>query len=129
MTGGVEHERHWSVEEANEALVWVAGRIARLRALVERLTAPGVEDVLTELVAQPGGGYPGREIAAAQVELMLGLQELEEAEIVVRDLDKGIIDFPALRDGDEVYLCWVHGEHGVTHWHDPAAGFLGRRPL
>ena len=48
----------------------------------------------------------------------------------MRDLDRGLVDFPALRDGREVYLCWVESEEeGVAFWHDLDAGYGGREPL
>ena len=43
--------------------------------------------------------------------------------IVVRDVDRGLIDFPAIRDGEEVYLCWELGENAVSWWHELDAGF------
>ena len=49
--------------------------------------------------------------------------------MVVRDLERGLIDFPSLLDGDEVYLCWLLDEPSVGHWHAVEAGFGGRRPL
>ena len=52
-----------------------------------------------------------------------------EAGIVLRDIDRGLIDFPAIVDGREVYLCWELGEDEVDYWHDPDAGFGGRQPL
>ena len=55
--------------------------------------------------------------------------ELRELEVVLRDLDRGLLDFPSLRDGREVYLCWQEGEDGIGFWHEPDAGFGGRRPL
>ena len=50
-------------------------------------------------------------------------------DIVLRDADRGLVDFPSIRDGEEVYLCWQAGEPRVAWWHDPDAGFPGRRPL
>jgi hypothetical protein len=47
----------------------------------------------------------------------------------VRDIDRGLVDFPALIAGREVYLCWVDDEPAVAHWHEIEAGFRGRRPL
>ena len=55
--------------------------------------------------------------------------ELRELEVVLRDLDRGLVDFPSLRDGREVYLCWQEGEDEIGFWHEPDAGFGGRRPL
>jgi hypothetical protein len=76
-----------------------------------------------------GGAWPGSEQAEAAVEIALGFEQLEELDIVVRDLERGLIDFPAVIDGREVYLCWLLDEPSVTHWHAIEAGFAGRRPL
>jgi hypothetical protein len=59
-------------------------------------------------------------------EALVGLRELE---VVLRDLERGLVDFPALRDGREVYLCWEEGEEQIAFWHEPDAGFAGRRPI
>ena len=50
-------------------------------------------------------------------------------EIVLRDLERGLIDFPAIREGREVYLCFEEGEDEIGYWHDPETGFDGREPL
>ena len=47
----------------------------------------------------------------------------------MRDIDRGLIDFPAIRDGAEVYLCWLVDEDEIGFWHERDAGFAGRRPL
>jgi hypothetical protein len=57
------------------------------------------------------------------------LAELEEQGIVLRDPDRGLIDFRALHSGREVLLCWQLGEEGLGWWHLPEDGFAGRRPL
>ena len=57
------------------------------------------------------------------------LAELQRLDIVLRDVDRGLIDFPTLREGREAYLCWQEGEEEVAFWHDPEAGYGGRRPL
>ena len=48
---------------------------------------------------------------------------------MLRDLDRGLIDFPAVRDGEEVYLCWEEGEDEIGFWHELDAGHAGRQPL
>jgi hypothetical protein len=55
--------------------------------------------------------------------------ELRRREVVLRDLQRGLVDFPAMRDGHEVYLCWEEGEDEIGYWHDLEAGYGGRRPL
>lgn len=58
------------------------------------------------------------------------LQELSELGILVKDIESGLIDFPTLRDGREVYLCWRLGEgERIGWWHEIEAGFAGRQPL
>jgi hypothetical protein len=57
------------------------------------------------------------------------LEALSESGIVLRDIDRGLVDFPAIQDGREVYLCWELGEDEVSFWHDISSGYRGREPL
>ena len=125
----MEHEHHWTVEDANAALDRLAPFIHGLRDHLQTLRTPEASQRFAEAAALPGGGYPGRELAQATINLALGLHRLDDEDIVVRDLERGLIDFPALRDGREVYLCWLCGEPEITHWHEIGTGFAGRRPL
>jgi hypothetical protein len=71
---------------------------------------------------------PGSEPAVA-FDVTEALAELEEEGIVLRDPERGLIDFTALHNGREVLLCWQLGEEDLTWWHFPEDGFAGRRPL
>src|SRR5687768_17192511 len=101
------HERHWTAAQANAMRSWVARHVERLRAARDRLVASEGYATALEHAAQVGGGTPGPEDARAALELVLVAQAFDRLDIVVRDLDRGLIDFPALRDGEEVYLCWL----------------------
>jgi hypothetical protein len=127
----VRHERHYTLEQANATRPWVAERVRRLADARGRLIAVGggVERALKALDPSVGGAYPGREAARALVELSRALAELEALDIVVRDVERGLVDFPALRDGEEVYLCWLIDEPAIEFWHGLDAGFAGRRRL
>jgi hypothetical protein len=125
----VKHARHYTLEEANAALGWVADTIGRLRSARKGLGDEEAREALSEAGPQNGGGTPGRVVSEAFLELRAALTGLQEAEVVLRDLDRGLVDFPALRDGREVYLCWVEGEDEIGYWHDLEAGFAGREPL
>jgi len=125
----VKHSRHYSVEQANAALPWVAERIERLRAAREGFSDEDAREALGEATAGNGGGEPGKVVSEAFLELQAAAAELDAVEVVVRDLDRGLVDFPALRDGKEVYLCWEEGEDEIGYWHDTDAGFAGRQPL
>jgi hypothetical protein len=119
------HRRHWTREQANELLPVVEATVRRLRDTHRSLVARGVtiDDV------ESGGAWPGREHARESVAMALGFERLERLDIVVRDLERGLVDFPALMDGHEVYLCWLLDEPTITHWHAIESGFAGRRPL
>jgi hypothetical protein len=126
----MRHERHYTVEEAGSALEPVADLLARMRQARDRLTDAETREALSEAAPTNGGGRPGRVVSEAFLELRAAAGELQAMEVVLRDLDRGLVDFPALIDGREVYLCWVETEEdGIDYWHDLDAGFPGRRPL
>jgi len=131
--------RFFTEEEANEALEVV-------RPLVERLVAArrGFVHVAGRLeqvegqVAGNGGGLDPERVrelqekaaeAGAEVAVLVG--ELEAAGVQVKDLDQGLIDFPARHPESEetVLLCWHLGEDDVQYWHGLEEGFAGRKPL
>ncbi len=129
--------RHFTPEEANEAL-------ARVRPLVERMVARRSahaaalerQEELEGRIRGNGGGIPPAVLAeaAAEVEREAGalaqlVDEIAEQGAQVKDLDEGLIDFPARRGGETVLLCWKLGEHEIRYWHRVEDGFAGRRPL
>ena len=129
--------RFFTPEEANEAL-------ARVRPLVERMVAARrmlleVQRRQAELVARVasnGGGLspPDVSAVAAEVqqtsaELVAVVEELQELGVQVKDLDRGLVDFPCLYRGREVLLCWELGEDEVAYWHGAEEGYAGRKPL
>ena len=123
------HERHYTLDEASELLPRVVELIARLRTARDQLGDREAREALTEAGPTNGGGEPGRTVSEAFVQLRDAVAELQELEVVLRDLDRGLLDFPSLRDGREVYLCWQDGEDAIRFWHEPEAGFAGRRPI
>ena len=123
------HDRHYTLEEAAAVLPQVEELIRRLRSARERLTDREAREALSAAAPTNGGGEPGRSVSEGFLALRDTLIELRELEVVLRDLEKGLVDFPAMRDGREVYLCWQEGEDEIAFWHEPDAGFSGRRPL
>jgi hypothetical protein len=127
--GSGTHERHYTVAEANALLPTVKPLLRKLRDAKDELTDSEAHELLSETAPANGGGGPGRQVGEAFLEVRRLLGTLQEAGIVVRDIDRGLIDFPAIRDGEEVYLCWELGEDAVEHWHDLESGYRGRRHL
>jgi hypothetical protein len=123
------HRRHWTVEQANALLPFVGDTVRRVRDARRSLVDRGYDSGLAERAEQTGGAWPGREHAGDELAVTLGFAQLELLDVVVRDLERGLVDFPSLIDGREVYLCWLLDEPAVGHWHGVDAGFAGRRKL
>jgi hypothetical protein len=68
-----------------------------------------------------------REKVAEQLSQMV--DEIQQTGCLVKDLDSGLVDFPSLRGGEKVYLCWKLGEERIGYWHGIEEGFAGRKPL
>ena len=129
--------RHFTPDEANAAL-------AEVRPLVERMVearrshAAALErqEELEGHIRGNGGGIPPATLAEAAAEvdaegrkLTRIVDELGELGVQVKDPDEGLVDFPALRRGETVLLCWKLGEDEIRYWHGLEDGFAGRRPL
>jgi hypothetical protein len=125
----VRHRRHYTLDEARARRGWVAARVRAAQAAVRVLSSARTRAALAALDPADGGGWPGRDAAEAMLRLQRALAELHGADIVVRDVARGLVDFPALRDDGEVYLCWLVDEPEIAFWHELDAGFGGRRPL
>jgi hypothetical protein len=123
------HERHFTREEANAALPSLRPLLQRLRDAKDLLTDEEAHEVLSDAAPGNGGGEAGVQVGESFLEVQRLLAALQEAGIVLRDIDRGLVDFPAIMDGREVYLCWELGEDAVDHWHDRESGFGGREPL
>lgn len=129
--------RHFTPEQANAAL-------GAVRPLVQELVghrraqqrAQKSRKDLSEKIAGNGGGIDARRIADAEaaveharVAIARCVNRIHGLGAIVKDLDTGLVDFPALRHGEEVLLCWRLGEPEVAHWHGLDEGFAGRRAL
>ena len=130
--------RHFTPEEANAALAEVApARRADGRACGARTSRRSRrQEELEGRIRGNGGGIPPATLAAAAAEVESEARELARAidAIVehgaqVKDIDEGLIDFPALRGGETVLLCWRLGEDEIRYWHTVEDGFAGRREL
>lgn len=129
--------RHFTLEEANALVPWLEEQFARLVPRRDELAAQ--QERLIHLLRQRrSNGHSSKEedIVEAQRaadrltrELQDELRVISDRGILVRDLGRGLVDFPSLREGREVYLCWVRGEERIDYWHETHTGFAGRQPL
>ena len=123
------HDRHFTVAEANSLLAHLEEVLGELRDARDRLTDAELHEILSGAAPANGGGQPGRDVGEAFLRVRGLLMGLQEAGLIVRDIDRGLVDFPAVRDGREVYLCWQGGEEEVRFWHELEGGFGNRHPL
>jgi hypothetical protein len=123
------HERHFTREEANALLPQLSALLTQLREAKDELTDSEAHEALAEAAPTNGGGEEGRQVGVAFLEVRRLLEAVERSGIVLRDIDRGLVDFPALIDEREVYLCWELGEDEVDFWHDLEGGYGGREPL
>ena len=130
-------ERYFTAEEANDALHEVRPLTEELvehrRALVE---LQELQLSLTQRIAGNGGNVEPRKLRELQERLdeeVAGIARcvarIHEAGALVKDLDQGLVDFPARREGEDVLLCWRLGEDEIGYWHGLEEGFSGRKPL
>ncbi len=130
--------RHFTLQEAEELLP----RIEQLiRTAVEaRSEAAGHEGALervTSRITYMGGveidpaDYAQRKWLkrSAEVALQQAAEEIHAAGVLIKDIEIGLVDFPALLDGREVLLCWKLGEPRIDHWHGVEEGFGSRKPI
>ena len=122
----------FTVEEANALLPAVRRIVAQIaRAHRELLTDREAARRAAEGAELGGGFMPGGgRYVAALVRLSEGAGELEALGVQLKDFARGLIDFPTLRDGRVVLLCWELGEGDrIEWWHEVEAGYAGRQPL
>jgi len=122
-------ERLFTREEANLLLPRLRPLLERAREVSAVLGDRERQKRLRSVTVGNGGGEAAREMMAEGDELSRLVAEMRDLGVVVRDPSTGLVDFPAERDGEPVFLCWRMDEDEVAHWHDRDSGFAGRQPL
>jgi hypothetical protein len=129
--------RYFTLDEANDALDELRSvaeeMVARRHELVE---AQARRAALGAQVGGNGGDLTPSDFAEADAELEGAatalarcVERIQAAGVLVKDLDQGLLDFPALREGEEILLCWQVGEDDIRYWHGLEEGFAGRKPV
>jgi hypothetical protein len=122
----------FSIEEANALLPTVRRLLKNIQATHARVAAYREQAKHAAAGAElGGGGMPGGEAyVRSLLKLASGVGQLEALGVQLKDYERGLIDFPSLRDGRVVLLCWQLGEGDqLEWWHDVDTGFAGRQPL
>jgi hypothetical protein len=124
-----QFEKHYTRDEARALLPQIRkwfGRIAELHADLQKF-----EERLGELMSR--GADLGGEVVNTWVRTVADLEavfwEFQRREIQVKDVERGLVDFPAIIGGKEVFLCWEQDEEDIEFWHELEAGYAGRERL
>jgi len=124
-------------DEANRLLPTLEPLMRRLQAKRQELRQRerGLEEFRTR-ASRDGGVMPGSDVSETRgeaarllTEIREEVQEIESWGCVVKDLERGLVDFLARRGREQVYLCWHLGETEIRYWHGLQEGFAGRKPL
>jgi hypothetical protein len=130
--------RYFTLAEAQSLVPMLEERLRRAIALKDSLAqAAGELQAESERIRMAGGALVDREKLletvsrrdTAAAHLRDVLESIQESGCLVKDLDIGLLDFPAMFRGEEVCLCWKLGEPEIRFWHGLSEGFRGRKPI
>lgn len=123
--------RYFTVDEANALLPTLLPHVETIVRAWQRLTDSHAE-IVAILDRAPRGDLGGPALSAAAAQIVRAQNALffiQSHGVELKDPATGLLDFPAMRGGVAVYLCWRFGEPRVAHWHPTETGVAGRRPL
>ena len=125
-----EEFRVFTLIEARSLIPTLRRLLSRMRKSRDRLLDLRVEIDLARENARYGGGSPfGPLYLKHMLEFTEAIQEIQALGVQVKDLGKGLVDFPYEYEGRIVFLCWKPDEDEINWWHETDAGFAGRQPL
>jgi hypothetical protein len=122
-----QFRKHYTREEARALLPQIRQWLARLNGLRKDLER--MDQRMAGLAGNDQGGDTVNQWIRTIADTQNVLSEFQRREIFIKDLDRGLIDFPAILSGREVFLCWESDEEDVEFWHDLESGYGGRERL
>ena len=122
--------RYFTLQEANEALQTIRPLMDEVQAIRQKIvsTQPEAWTAIEKSVGNGGNRTLSRLVQDFE-KLDALVHRIQDTGALIKDINIGLMDFPALRDGQEVYLCWQYGEGEIAFWHEVDAGFAGRQPI
>jgi hypothetical protein len=124
------YPRYFSLEQANQLLEVITPLVAEMIAIRNTILEfqPKLETVLNKAVNN-GGSLISAEALNAFEALKNVIYKVQQYDVFVKDVNSGLIDFPSIRDGEVVFLCWQFGEDQIEYWHELEEGYQGRKPV
>jgi hypothetical protein len=121
---------YFTLQEANETLVTIRPLMDEVQTIRQKILANQPEAWPALEKSAGNGGNRALSNMVQDFEKFDALVHLiQDTGVLIKDINIGLLDFPALRDEREVYLCWQYGEGEIAFWHEVEAGFAGRQPI
>ena len=126
----MQEKIYFTVEEANECIPVLMQDITTLLELKDLLEQLHAElTPFLEVIPTNGGHKKAPLLMQTGEQFREIVESIEHRGCHIKGLDPALIDFPHIRNGKEVYLCWRYGEKEIKYWHEIESGFSGRQPL
>jgi len=121
---------YFTLEEANETLIFIRPLMDEVQEIRQKIlkNQPEAWPAIEKSVGNGGNRALSNMIQDFE-KLEDLIHRIQGTDVIIKDVNLGLLDFPALRDGREVYLCWQYGEDEIAFWHEIEAGFAGRQPI
>ena len=121
---------YFSLQEANEALNIIRPLMDEVQRIRQKILEKQPEAwPAIEKSAGNGGNRALSNMVQDFEKFDALVHRIQDTDVLIKDINTGLLDFPALRDGREVYLCWQYGEEEIAFWHEVEAGYAGRQPI
>lgn len=122
-----QYERHFTLEEARQWDPILRAKFGRIHALYQELeTLRHDFDRVQKVIAMNGHAPKSDGFETRAAELKVIVKEIIDAGIEIKDIERGLVDFPHWRDGEEVFLCWELSDDALNYWHYIEDGYMGR---
>jgi len=122
---------YFSVNDANEILPLVIKKFnyakkakAEVMKMEQQLTSE-----MTPTISLEEYNINKRKLNSSITKFYQSIEDLENTGVSLKGLDEGLLDFPAKRFDEEIWLCWKEGETEIKFWHEKDTGFMGRKPI
>jgi len=122
--------QYFTLQEANEALKTIRPLMEEVQAIRQKILANQPEAWPAIEKSSGNGGNRALSNMVQDFEKLDALiHQIQDSGAQIKDINTGLLDFSALKDGREVYLCWQYGEEDIAFWHEVEAGYAGRQPI
>jgi hypothetical protein len=122
--------RYFTLPEANETLNLIRPLMDEIQTMRQAILKNQPEAwPAIEKSAGNGGNRALSSMVLDFERLDVLVHQIQDLGVLIKDINLGLLDFPALKDGRGVYLCWRYGEGEIAYWHEIEAGFAGRQPI